>query len=149
MASSQPTVMIKGNRSVVFKIISLVLYPPTSPIGNALLSFAFTISLASKTFNLDSSLTVRKAIIHMVDQVKSGLSASHAGLFVPERNLWLDENKPLIFYQSLLQQVDGVEFKGVSLAVYLLVKTRHKRNPTCHYLLEWLSVLLLLVPFVP
>jgi hypothetical protein len=60
--------------------------------------------------------------MHIVDQVKSGLSASHAGLYVKERNLWLDESKPLLFYAELLNQVDGVEFKGSVLLFILQYK---------------------------
>jgi hypothetical protein len=75
MATS--TIIIKGNTAVfLIKILILILvrFPPTCPI-------------ASKTFNVDSNLTVRKAVIQIADQVKTGLTAANSGFYIPERQV--------------------------------------------------------------
>jgi len=50
-----------------------VVFPPTSQI-------------ASKKFNLDSNLTVKKAIAE-ITQVNCGLTADNSGLFIPSKKL--------------------------------------------------------------
>jgi len=77
-----------------------VVFPPTSQI-------------ASKKFNLDSNLTVKKAIAE-ITQVNCGLTADNSGLFIPSKNFWLEESKTLKDYEELLVEVETLELREKS-----------------------------------
>jgi len=79
-------------------VILKVVFPSSSPI-------------ATKTFNLDASITVAKAITQIADQVGSSVGVRNPGLYVEEKDLWLDERKLLHDYSDLLKQVEGIHFK--------------------------------------
>jgi len=73
-----------------------VQFPTSSPI-------------ASKTFNLDSSLTVSKALSQIGQQ--SGFDVSSYGLFISSKGTWLDESKTLSDYSDILKNAETVELR--------------------------------------
>jgi len=76
-----------------------VQFPTSSPI-------------ASKTFNLDSSLTVSKALSQIGQQ--TGFDVSSFGLYVPSTGVWLEDHKLLVEFQDILKNAESVELREKS-----------------------------------
>ncbi len=73
------------------KLAFKVIFPKTSPI-------------ASKTFNLEQTLTIKQVITTIDEQVKSSFSTAKCGFYIPEKNIWLDEEKTLEDYEDVIRQ---------------------------------------------
>jgi len=68
--------------------------------------------IASKTFNLDSSLTISKALSQIGQQ--TAFDVSSFGLYVPSKGVWLEDHKLLADYQDILKSAETVELKEKS-----------------------------------
>ncbi|PRP88938.1 hypothetical protein PROFUN_00406 [Planoprotostelium fungivorum] len=87
------------NKSNLMSLYLKIAFPPTFPI-------------ASKTFSLDSSLTVGKGVTIIKDKIKNQLSSHTAdwGLYLPQKKIWLDDDVSLGYYSALIKDT-VVEFR--------------------------------------
>jgi len=62
-----------------------------------------------KTLRIDSTLTVKQAILFVNETLRVDVSGD-VGLYLPHEKRWLDDDQPLNVYESL-QDAEEVEFK--------------------------------------
>eukprot|EP01120_Amphizonella_sp_Union-15-10_P000429 TRINITY_DN10426_c0_g2_i1.p1 TRINITY_DN10426_c0_g2~~TRINITY_DN10426_c0_g2_i1.p1 ORF type:complete len:104 (-),score=16.55 TRINITY_DN10426_c0_g2_i1:54-365(-) len=92
------------------------------------IKFPSSYPLIYKTLRVDGSLSVSEAVQFIADSVNvQNLLLGSEGLYVPEENLWLDDNQQLSHY-GMIQDVEHVEFKTRSVDI---IPTPRKAKGGC------------------